>query len=139
MRDVAISKSEFLPDRSVVSKLQDFQEDQELFRYCTLPQILKYIDCFTGPNIKTMHTVLINKPPDAGKKTSCHPMHQDLHYFPFRPAWTTMERVDCSSGCLVVLPGTHKDTMKQHDYPDWEGGVNKMYHGIRDYDPDHHT
>ena len=19
----------------------------------------------------------------------------------------------------------------QHDYPDWEGGVNKMYHGIR--------
>ncbi|KAK6482576.1 phytanoyl-CoA dioxygenase, partial [Huso huso] len=83
-------------------------------------QILKYIDCFTGPNIKTMHTVLINKPPDAGKKTSCHPVHQDLHYFPFRPAWTTMERVDRSSGCLVVLPGTHKDTMKQHDYPDWE-------------------
>ncbi|XP_058883264.1 phytanoyl-CoA dioxygenase, peroxisomal isoform X2 [Acipenser ruthenus] len=142
MRDVAISKSEFLPDQSAVSKLQDFQEDQELFRYCTLPQILKYVECFTGPNIMAMHTMLINKPPDAGKKTSRHPMHQDLHYFPFRPAdhivcaWTAMERVDRSNGCLVVLPGTHKGTLKQHDYPDWEGGVNKMYHGIRDYDPD---
>ncbi|MBN3283434.1 PAHX protein, partial [Polyodon spathula] len=65
MRDIAISKSEFLQDQSAVSKLQDFQEDQELFTYCTLPQILKYIECFTGPNIMAMHTMLINKPPDA--------------------------------------------------------------------------
>ncbi|XP_066561120.1 phytanoyl-CoA dioxygenase, peroxisomal [Amia ocellicauda] len=141
MRDIAIAKTEFVAHQKAVSKLQDFQEDPELFRYCTLPQILKYVECFTGSNIMAMHTMLINKPPDAGKKTSRHPMHQDLHYFPFRPAdrivcaWTAMERVDRSNGCLVVLPGTHKGTLKQHDYPEWEGGVNKMYHGIRDYDP----
>ncbi|XP_054609828.1 phytanoyl-CoA dioxygenase, peroxisomal [Dunckerocampus dactyliophorus] len=139
MRDVAIAKSEFVPDQRAVSKLQDFQEDPELFRYCTLPQILKYVECFTGPNIMAMHTMLINKPPDAGKKTSRHPMHQDLHYFPFRPAdrivcaWTALERVNKQNGCLVVLPGTHTDTLKEHNYPDWEGGVNKMYHGVRDY------
>ncbi|KAI4803397.1 hypothetical protein KUCAC02_006946 [Chaenocephalus aceratus] len=81
-----------------------------------------------------MHTMLINKPPDAGKMTSRHPMHQDLHYFPFRPAdkivcsWTAMEKVDRQNGCLVVLPGTHTE---------WEGGVNKMYHGVRGYDPQH--
>ncbi|KAG9339987.1 hypothetical protein JZ751_022303 [Albula glossodonta] len=143
MRDVAIAKSEFVKDQKAVSKLQDFQEDPELFRYCSLPQILKYVEAFTGPNIMAMHTMLINKPPDAGKKTSRHPMHQDLHYFPFRPAdrivcsWTAMEKVDRRNGCLVVLPGTHKGTLKEHDYPDWEGGVNKMYHGIRDYDPQH--
>ncbi|XP_005808084.1 phytanoyl-CoA dioxygenase, peroxisomal [Xiphophorus maculatus] len=143
MRDVAIAKSEFVPDQRAVSKLQDFQEDPELFRYCALPQILKYVECFTGPNIMAMHTMLINKPPDAGKKTSRHPMHQDLHYFPFRPtdrivcAWTAMERVTRQNGCLVVLPGTHKGALQEHDYPDWEGGVNKMYHGVRDYDPDH--
>lgn len=62
----------------------------------------------------------------AGKKSSRHPMHQDLHYFSFRPAdhivcaWTAMERIDRRNGCLVVLPGTHKGTLKQHDYPDWE-------------------
>nr|XP_015207952.1 PREDICTED: phytanoyl-CoA dioxygenase, peroxisomal isoform X2 [Lepisosteus oculatus] len=143
MRDIAIAKSEFVPDQKAVSKLQDFQDDPELFRFCTLPQIVKYVECFTGPNIMAMHTMLINKPPDTGKKTSRHPMHQDLHYFPFRPsdrivcAWTAMERVDRSNGCLVVLPGTHRGTLKQHDYPAWEGGVNKMYHGVQDYSPEH--
>lgn len=39
MRDVAIAKSEFVPDQKAVSKLQDFQEDVELFRYCTLPEV----------------------------------------------------------------------------------------------------
>lgn len=31
-----------------------------------LYQILNYVECFTGPNIMAMHTMLINKPPDAG-------------------------------------------------------------------------
>ncbi|KAF6132061.1 phytanoyl-CoA 2-hydroxylase [Phyllostomus discolor] len=140
MKDVTIVKSEYALSEKVVTKIQDFQEDEELFRYCTLPEILKYVECFTGPNIMAMHTMLINKPPDSGKKTSRHPLHQDLHYFPFRPsngivcAWTAMERIDRNNGCLVVLPGTHKGTLKPHDYPQWEGGVNIMFHGIQDYD-----
>ncbi|XP_042542073.1 phytanoyl-CoA dioxygenase, peroxisomal isoform X1 [Dipodomys spectabilis] len=140
MKDVSISKLQLGLSEKVVTKIQDFQEDPELFRYCTLPQILKYVECFTGPNIMAMHTMLINKPPDTGKKTSRHPLHQDLHYFPFRPsnhivcAWTAMEHIDRNNGCLVVLPGTHKGSLKPHDYPKWEGGVNKMYHGIQDYD-----
>ena len=70
-----------------------------------------------------MHTMLINKPPDtgsfhcllyykpqrsyfptfhlvlSGSLTSRHPLHQDLEYFPFRPAdfvccaWTAMEKI----------------------------------------------
>ncbi|XP_043335359.1 phytanoyl-CoA dioxygenase, peroxisomal-like isoform X2 [Cervus canadensis] len=140
MRDVTIPKSEYVPSEKVVSKVQDFQEDEELFRYCTLPEILKYVECFTGPNIMAMHTMLINKPPDSGKKTSRHPLHQDLHYFLFRPsnsivcAWTAMEHIDRNNGCLVVLPGTHKGPLKPHDYPQWEGGVNIMFYGIQDYD-----
>ncbi|XP_066136569.1 phytanoyl-CoA dioxygenase, peroxisomal isoform X2 [Saccopteryx bilineata] len=140
MRDVTIAKSEYSPSEKVITKVQDFQEDEELFRYCSLPEILKYVECFTGPNIMAMHTMLINKPPDSGKKTSRHPMHQDLHYFPFRPsnsivcAWTAMEHIDRNNGCLVVLPGTHKGTLKPHDYPQWEGGVNIMFHGIQEYD-----
>lgn len=39
MRDVAIAKSEFVQDQKAVSKLQDFQEDPELFRYCSLPEV----------------------------------------------------------------------------------------------------
>lgn len=62
-------------------------------------------------------------------------MHQDLHYFPFRPAarivcaWTAMERADQDNGCLVVLPGTHREPLKPHSYPKWEvdchGGLGK--------------
>ncbi|XP_064795168.1 phytanoyl-CoA dioxygenase, peroxisomal-like [Oncorhynchus masou masou] len=39
MRDVSIAKSEFIPDQKAISKLQDFQEEPELFRYCSLPQL----------------------------------------------------------------------------------------------------
>ncbi|KAF5916783.1 hypothetical protein HPG69_017907, partial [Diceros bicornis minor] len=62
----------------------------------------------------------------SGKKTSHHPLHQDLHYFPFRPsnhivcAWTAMEHVEQNYGCLAVLPGTHKGSLKPHSYPQWE-------------------
>lgn len=140
MRDVTIAKSDFVPSEMSVTKVQDFQEDEELFRYCTLPEILKYVECFTGPNIMAIHTMLINKPPDSGKKTTRHPFHQDLYYFPIRPsnqivaAWTAMEQVTRDNGCLSVLPGTHKGSLRPHAYPQWEGGVNIMYYGIQDYD-----
>lgn len=141
MRDVAIARSEFVPGEQAVTKLQEFQNDDVLFGYCELPEIIKYVQTFTGKEVKAMHTMLINKPPDPGKKTSRHPLHQDLHYFPFRPAdrvvcsWTAMQKVNRENGCLVVLPGTHKGELLKHDYPEWEGGVNKMYHGVRDFDP----
>ncbi|XP_054255439.1 phytanoyl-CoA dioxygenase, peroxisomal isoform X2 [Indicator indicator] len=133
-------RSQYGQSEKAVNKVQDFQEDKELFRYCTLPEILKYVECFTGPNIMAMHTMLINKLPDSDKQTFLHPMHQDLHYFPFRPAdlivcsWTAMERADESNGCLVVQPGTHKETLKPHDYPKWEGKTNKLFHGLLDED-----
>ena len=77
---------------------------------------------------------------DTGSLTSRHPLHQDLYYFPFRPAekiicaWTAMEKIDRQNGCLVVIPGTHTGEFLPHGYPKWEGGVNKMYYGIQDYD-----
>ena len=31
-----------------------------------------------------------------------------------------MEKVNRQNGCLVVIPGTHKGQLLQHDYPKWE-------------------
>ncbi|XP_060064627.1 phytanoyl-CoA dioxygenase, peroxisomal-like [Ylistrum balloti] len=141
MRDITIAKTEYVADQKAITKVQDFQNDDVLFSYCSKPQVVDYVEAFVGPNVKAMHTMLINKPPDPGMKSSRHPMHQDLYYFPFRPAnrvvcaWTAMEKVNRQNGCLVVLPGTHKGKLLQHDYPEWEGGVNKYYHGVRDFDP----
>lgn len=141
MKDIAIAKSEFADGEKAITKIQNFVLDDELFEYCCLSEIVQYVEAFTGPNIMAMHTMLINKPPDPGTKTSRHPLHQDLYYFPFRPAdrivcaWTAMEHIHRGNGCLVVLPGTHKGELEAHGYPAWAGGVNKMYHGIQSFDP----
>ena len=42
------------------------------FTCLCLSQILNYVECFTGPNIMAMHTMLINKPPDTGTE-QCDP------------------------------------------------------------------
>lgn len=126
MKDVTFVKSSRPSGERTINKLQNFENDEVLFSYCELPQILKYVACFTGPDIKSVHTMLINKPPDPGTMTSRHPLHQDLHYFPFRPAnrmvcsWTAMEKVHRRNGCLVVQPGTHYNPLLQHYYPKWE-------------------
>ncbi|GMS95022.1 hypothetical protein PENTCL1PPCAC_17195, partial [Pristionchus entomophagus] len=144
MVDVSIAKSEFKEGAKAITKLQDFQNDEVLFDYCRHPTVVDTIKDLIGApsaNLCAMHTMLINKPPDTGSLTSRHPMHQDLHYFPFRPAdfiacaWTAMEKINRANGCLVVVPGTHKGHLLPHTYPKWEGGVNKAYHGIQDYDP----
>ncbi|PKU27968.1 phytanoyl- hypothetical protein [Limosa lapponica baueri] len=64
MKDESL-RSQYGQSEKVVNKVQDFQEDKELFRYCTLPEVLRYVECFTGPNIMAMHTMLINKLPDS--------------------------------------------------------------------------
>lgn len=140
MKDVTIAKSEFLQGEKAITKIQDFANDDELFEYCCLPEIVDHIKSMVGENVMAMHTMLINKPPDSGSMTSRHPLHQDLYYFPFRPqdrivcAWTAMEKITRKNGCLVVVPGSHKGEFLKHGYPDWKGGVNKMYYGIQDFD-----
>jgi phytanoyl-CoA hydroxylase len=145
MKDVAISKSEFVAGESAITKIQDFNMDPVLFDYCKYPAVVDIVRDLIDPSgnstLVAMHTMLINKPPDSGKLTSRHPMHQDLQYFPFRPpgyiccAWTAMERVHRENGCLVVVPGSHKGELLAHEYPKWEGGVNKAYFGIQNYNP----
>ncbi|XP_046584937.1 phytanoyl-CoA dioxygenase, peroxisomal-like isoform X1 [Haliotis rubra] len=141
MRDVSIARSDFIPGERTITKIQDFHADKVLFSYCHLPEVLDYVECFTGPDILALHAMFINKQPDPGKGSSRHPMHQDLIYFPVRPAdrvvcaWTAVQPVNRQNGCLVVLPGSHKGELRSHGLPEWEGGVNVAYFGVRDYDP----
>jgi phytanoyl-CoA hydroxylase len=63
MKDVAIAKSEYLEGEKAITKIQDFCHDDELFKYCCLPEIVQYVKAFVGSNVQAMHTMLINKPP----------------------------------------------------------------------------
>ncbi|KAI4497652.1 hypothetical protein M0802_007192 [Mischocyttarus mexicanus] len=131
-------------NRKLVNKIQDINNDDVFREYIEYQKMLDIIECFTGPNITAVHSMLIAKPPDAGLGSSTHPPHQDLYYFPFRPAdkivaaWTAIEPCDRLNGCLYVYPGTHtQGKLYPHDYPigSKSNTVNKFYHGILDYQP----
>ena len=115
MRDVSLKDYTGISNERIFNKVQDFLWDEELSKHCLHPEILDVVEAFTGnyhnffpiffyfqilfyfsislffylffsgPDIRAMHTMLINKPPDSGKKTSRHPMHQvslmKLHIF----------------------------------------------------------
>lgn len=86
--------------------------------------------------------MFINKPPGMGG-SSRHPMHQDLAYFPFGPAdrivaaWSSLENATKQNGALNIIPKSHTGKFFDHDYPDWDGLVNKAYFGIRGYEKVH--
>jgi phytanoyl-CoA hydroxylase len=94
-----------------ITKVQSFQDDEVLFQYCKHPNVAKYVEGIVGPSFASIHTMLINKPPDLGIGSSRHPLHQDLWYFPYRPpqkicaAWTAMQKVFvfCLCSFLFVL------------------------------------
>ncbi|XP_012537504.1 phytanoyl-CoA dioxygenase, peroxisomal [Monomorium pharaonis] len=127
-------------DKKSVNKIQDLNFDPVFRQYIEHEKILDIVECFTGPNIMAIHSMLIAKPPDIGFGTSRHPPHQDLYYFPLRPAdhivaaWTAMEPCDSENGCLFVAPGTHAlGRLFPHSYPSSkEETVNKFYHGIQE-------
>ena len=89
-----------------------------------------------GPDLISMNSMYLNKPPNVDAR---HPLHQDLIYFPFRPAdqivgvWTALEKITRENGCLVVIPGSHKGELLEHDYPDWEH-KNFLFFGVKDLD-----
>jgi phytanoyl-CoA hydroxylase len=134
MKDVMVAKGKVAPGRRLeaVAKIQDYENDPVLDGYTTHPRVLDAIECIVGRDVQTIHTMLINKPPNVDGR---HPIHQDLLYFPFRPAdrivasWTAMEPVTKENGCLVVLPGSHRGELLPHENPPDIEDLNLAYFG----------
>jgi len=134
MKDVMVARGKVVPDvrLEAIAKLQDYENDPVLDGYTTHPRILDAIERIVGPDVQTIHTMLINKPPNVDGR---HPIHQDLLYFPFRPAdrivaaWTAMEPVTRENGCLVVVPGSHRGELLTHENPPDIEDLNLGYFG----------
>ncbi len=134
MKDVMIVKGAVTPKQKAeeIAKIQDFHNDPILFDgYAKHSRLLDWVEAFIGPDIKSIHNMLINKPPGVDGR---HPLHQDLLYFPFRPAegivatWTALDPCTRENGCLVAIPGSHKGELHEHKNPDWEY-LNFAYFG----------
>jgi len=138
MKDVMVAKGAVTTSSPIeaIAKLQDYEQDPVLDTYTTNDAILDCVERIIGDDVMTIHTMLINKPPNVDGR---HPLHQDLLYFPFRPAdsivatWTALERVTVENGCLVVVPGSHRGELLRHENPDWEH-LNGGYFGAKDVD-----
>ena len=136
MKDVMVAKGAVAPGSRMeaIAKIQDYEKDPVLDSYTTHPAVLDCVERFVGHDVQTIHTMLINKPPNVDGR---HPLHQDLLYFPFRPAdrivasWTALERVTKENGCLVAIPGSHRGDLLEHENPDWEY-LNGGYFGAKD-------
>lgn len=136
MRDVMVAKGkvEAKTPEQATAKIQDFQDDEVFRTYLTHERLLDVVEAFTGPDIKAIHNMFINKPPNVDGR---HPLHQDLIYFPFRPAdkivatWTAIDHATRENGCLTVIPRSHNLGLQRHAMPDWEN-INFGYLGIED-------
>ena len=116
VKDISLvkkNKGKELKGEASITKLQDFQFDEVLQTYCTNDDLIPYLKSFCGENIKSVHTMFINKPPNMGV-SSRHPMHQDFAYFPFGPehqivaAWASLQDANIENGSLHVMPKTHR-------------------------------
>lgn len=135
MKDVMVAKGAVKPGSRMeaIAKIQDYEADPILDGYRIHPAVLDCVERFIGHDVMTVHTMLINKPPNVDGR---HPLHQDLLYFPFRPAdricaaWTALEKITRENGCLVAIPGTHRGELLEHENPDWEY-LNGGYFGAK--------
>lgn len=55
-----------IKDKKSVNKIQEIHRDPIFCKYTEHKEILDIVECFTGPNILAIHSMLIAKPPDIG-------------------------------------------------------------------------
>ena len=138
VRNVEVAKGLVTPKTKAhgISKMNFVQADPVLRKYSAFAPLLNQVEQLIGPDLISMNSMYLNKPPHVDGR---HPLHQDLIYFPFRPAdsivgvWSALEPITRENGCLVMIPGSHKGETHAHDYPDWEH-KNHLFLGVKDVD-----
>ena len=138
MQDVMVVKGAVQPATPLhgVNKMLCLEEDATLFAFAREPALLEALTGLLGEELYCLSSNVFNKPPGVDGR---HPMHQDLRYFKLGPAerivgiWTALLPATQRSGCLAVIPGSHRNGMLEHELPDWEY-VNHGFYGIPDVD-----
>lgn len=138
MQDVMVVKGAVQPATPVhgVNKMLCLENDPALFAYASHPPLVAAVQSLLGKEIYSLSSNVFNKPPGVDGR---HPMHQDLRYFKLGPAdkivgvWTAILPALRETGCLAVIPGSHRQGLLEHDNPDWEY-VNFGFYGIEGVD-----
>ncbi|KFQ06874.1 Phytanoyl-CoA dioxygenase, peroxisomal, partial [Haliaeetus albicilla] len=124
-----IRKPNLIRSEKTVNKVHDFWEDEELFRYRTPPEVLKYVECFTGPNIIAMQMMLINKLPDPELKPELFPLLRCP-----ASAWAEYVELLKHSGCSCISQQLHRAAMDPRTMSGLLLPPIKLFHGLLDCD-----
>ena len=81
------------------------------------PKLIDVVECLVGPNIVCCATVLFIKEANDPGYVS---WHQDGKYMGLEPnngvtAWVALSDSNETSGCMQVIPGSHKEGMRDHN------------------------
>jgi non-haem Fe2+, alpha-ketoglutarate-dependent halogenase len=87
-----------------------------LDQVCHNPKILDAVESIIGKNILVGGTTLFIKDPDNKGFVS---WHQDAKYIGFEPhnwvtAWLAITESNEENGCMRMVPGTHKENIRDH-------------------------
>jgi phytanoyl-CoA hydroxylase len=81
------------------------------------PRMVGTATALLGPDVTLFQSMLLMKPPHFGGQKV---WHQDNAYFRLIPNeivgfWAACDDTDVANGCMHVLPGSHRDGIREHD------------------------
>jgi non-heme Fe2+,alpha-ketoglutarate-dependent halogenase len=106
--------------------LLDRHFDQPFIReLATRPEILDAVESLIGPHILLLATHFFCK---YGQEEKFVAWHQDATYWGLQPprtvtAWYAVDDSDRENGCMRVIPGTHRDGIREHGKSDTAGNL----------------
>lgn len=96
------------------------------------PRILDAVEDLIGPDIRLFHLTLWVKEPRTDARVS---WHQDATYFGLSPAehitaWVSLARSNPESGCVQVVPGSHRRGQARHSVGSLQGNMLRVGHEL---------
>lgn len=110
----------FYDDKNDTASLKQIQQmgDHDPFFHAlfTASPFRDVAEALLGGPVEPKNMQYFNKPPCTSKPT---PPHQDGFYFMLDPCsavtmWLALDDVDEQNGCVRYVPGSHRDSMRDH-------------------------
>jgi non-heme Fe2+,alpha-ketoglutarate-dependent halogenase len=140
------------PERCQIGLLDRHFDQRFVWQIATHPVILDSIEAVLGPDVMLLATHFFCKYPSgsdqgSGVSSQAQPAevtghslltpdpsgrfvawHQDVTYWGLEPphsvtAWYAVDDSDAENGCMRVIPGTHRDGIREHGKADRPGNL----------------
>jgi hypothetical protein len=116
---------DILPDRMLNTHLDGgapygIRGQKAIHDIATDPRVLNMAEAVMGPDLILLFSHLFCKPAESSRAV---PWHQDGPFWPVSPlasctVWLALDKVDAGNGAMRMIPGSHREDYKKHDFTD---------------------